>query len=117
MNAREAYYEQLILSVTSRLHHNFSILPVVRSSDCYLLLEALFMNLNDEEKLNLLIQAGFLIGLGVFCIIFFNGKPEAEEIGRFDKMDDCFTARELIVERIGRPIKNYQATCLIKEVI
>lgn len=25
---------------------------------------------------------------------------------------ECFEARELAVERIGRPIKNYQAVCI-----
>jgi hypothetical protein len=30
-------------------------------------------------------------------------------------MDECFDARDRLVEVIGRPIVNYQAICVIQE--
>ena len=34
-------------------------------------------------------------------------------VAPFNTMDECFDAREQLVEDIGRPIVNYQAVCII----
>jgi hypothetical protein len=34
------------------------------------------------------------------------------EQGRYNSMEECFEARELLVENVGRPIINYQAVCV-----
>lgn len=34
--------------------------------------------------------------------------------GTYDTMDECFFAREELIEVVGRPIMNYQAVCVIK---
>ena len=43
------------------------------------------------------------------------GNFETETMQTFNKMDDCFEGREILVKSIGRPIINYQAICIIKE--
>ena len=51
-----------------------------------------------------------------FILIFitvYNFTVTTEAIGTYSKMDDCFTARELLVEVVGRPIRNYQAICVL----
>ena len=53
----------------------------------------------------------------LILIIMFNGHPEAENIGSFDDMHDCNEARIQIFKRIGVPAKNYQAVCLMQEII
>lgn len=35
-------------------------------------------------------------------------------VAPFSTMDECFDAREQLVEDIGRPIVNYQAVCIIQ---
>lgn len=39
----------------------------------------------------------------------------ATEVETFTNMTKCFEGREILVESIGRPIKNYQAVCVIKD--
>ena len=34
------------------------------------------------------------------------------EVDRYDKMNECFKAREQLIERVGKPIVNYQAICV-----
>jgi hypothetical protein len=34
--------------------------------------------------------------------------------GTYDTMNECFFAREELIEMIGRPIYNYQAVCVTK---
>jgi hypothetical protein len=34
------------------------------------------------------------------------------EMGRYDSMNECFLEREQIVERVGKPIVNYQLVCV-----
>ena len=34
------------------------------------------------------------------------------EIERYESMNDCFNAREQLVERVGKPIINYQLVCV-----
>jgi hypothetical protein len=36
------------------------------------------------------------------------------QIANFGTMDECFDAREVLVQEIGRPVVNYQAICVIK---
>lgn len=45
-------------------------------------------------------------------IVFLNSHPTLIEIGRYDRMDVCFENREELVEKIGRPIRNYQTICI-----
>ena len=35
-------------------------------------------------------------------------------VAPFSTMDECFLAREQLVEDLGRPIVNYQAVCVIQ---
>lgn len=39
-------------------------------------------------------------------------KPE----GMFATYEECFQAREFVVQKLGRPIINYQAVCIQREV-
>jgi len=48
----------------------------------------------------------FVISLGAFGY-----NIETEE---FSSIDECFNAREHVIQEIGRPIINYQAICVIK---
>ena len=51
-----------------------------------------------------------------FILIFitvFNFKIVTEPVATFSELDDCFEARELLVETVGRPIRNYQAICVL----
>jgi len=42
-----------------------------------------------------------------------NSTAEVQTLGTFTTMDQCFDAREKVVESIGRPIINYQAVCVL----
>jgi len=42
-----------------------------------------------------------------------NSTAEVETLGTFTTMQECFQAREQVVESIGRPIINYQAVCVL----
>lgn len=42
-------------------------------------------------------------------------RVDANKMAAFNTMDECFDAREQLVEAIGRPIVNYQAVCIIEE--
>ena len=44
------------------------------------------------------------------------GTFESSEVKTFDRMDECFKAREDTVKMLGRPIHNYQAVCVIKTI-
>lgn len=34
------------------------------------------------------------------------------ELGRYTTMTECFHEREMLIERVGKPIINYQAICV-----
>lgn len=36
----------------------------------------------------------------------------AFDMREYSKMDECFAAREELIEQVGRPIVNYQAICV-----
>ena len=36
------------------------------------------------------------------------------EVGTYDSMDACFNDRDMVIEKVGRPIINYQAVCVAK---
>ena len=36
----------------------------------------------------------------------------AFDMKEYERMDDCFSAREELIENVGRPIINYQAICV-----
>jgi hypothetical protein len=42
-------------------------------------------------------------------------RVDVNKMSSFNTMDECFDARERLVEVIGRPIVNYQAVCVIQE--
>ena len=42
-------------------------------------------------------------------------RVDVAKMGAYNTMDECFDARERLVEVIGRPIVNYQAVCVIQE--
>ena len=50
-----------------------------------------------------------------FILVFIslvNMNIYSQPLGIYSSMDDCFVAREILVESVGRPIKNYQAVCV-----
>ena len=51
----------------------------------------------------------------LFLIVLHASTFTTTQIGTFDAMSECFEAREVLVKSVGRPIKNYQALCIIKE--
>lgn len=48
----------------------------------------------------------------ILIVLTQNGDILAKNVGEFPLMNQCFDERELLVERIGRPIVNYQAICI-----
>jgi hypothetical protein len=42
-------------------------------------------------------------------------RVDVNKMSVFNTMDECFDARDRLVEVIGRPIVNYQAVCVIQE--
>ena len=42
-------------------------------------------------------------------------RVDVNKMGAYATMDECFDARDRLVEVIGRPIVNYQAVCVIQE--
>lgn len=51
----------------------------------------------------------------VLILITLNsGTPDLAKVNDFQSMEECFDAREVVVEGIGRPIINYQALCLVQ---
>ena len=46
-------------------------------------------------------------------ISVFNSGIYSEPVATYNTMDDCFEARELLIETIGRPIRNYQGICVL----
>ena len=42
-------------------------------------------------------------------------RVDVNKMAAFNSMDECFDARDRLVEVIGRPIVNYQAICIIQE--
>lgn len=50
----------------------------------------------------------------ILFILLVNPTPQTGVIGEYSSMDGCFEARDTVIERIGRPIINYQAVCVIK---
>lgn len=50
----------------------------------------------------------------LFIITLTFDGPIYEYEGAYLTMDECFDAREIIVEEYGRPIINYQAVCVAK---
>jgi uncharacterized membrane protein YphA (DoxX/SURF4 family) len=47
----------------------------------------------------------------LLVIVSMKGIGVTQE-GVFDTMNECFDAREQLVEQLGRPIVNYQAVCV-----
>ena len=51
-------------------------------------------------------------------VLFFVGIVELQQpavlrpVGIYKTMDDCFTAREMLIEKLGRPVISYQAVCV-----
>ena len=45
----------------------------------------------------------------------FQETVAVSRIGQYQDLSKCFDAREQIVKKLGRPIVNYQAICVIKE--
>ena len=39
----------------------------------------------------------------------------AKIMGTYDNMDECFRGRDKVVNRLGKPIKNYQAVCILHD--
>ena len=48
----------------------------------------------------------------VYVALTYHGHPIVEEIGRYDSMAECFDAREKLVDKVGKPIVNYQTICI-----
>lgn len=48
----------------------------------------------------------------VLLMVVSPGEIQSKNIGTFSTMDECFMARESIVNELGRPIANYQAVCV-----
>lgn len=50
----------------------------------------------------------------VLFIIMLNPNGVHHKVANFtfSSMDECFMAREVVVQEIGRPIINYQAICV-----
>jgi hypothetical protein len=42
-------------------------------------------------------------------------RVDVNKMAAFNTMDECFDAREQLIEVIGRPIVNYQAVCIIDD--
>jgi hypothetical protein len=53
----------------------------------------------------------------LFLIQLSGTQFATQQIANFGTMDECFDAREQLVEDIGRPIVNYQAVCIIQKNI
>jgi hypothetical protein len=51
----------------------------------------------------------------LFLIILTTNGFDVQVVDTFETMDDCFVAREQIVQQIGRPIENYQSVCIINK--
>lgn len=51
----------------------------------------------------------------LFLIILTTKGFDVQVVDTFETMDDCFVAREQIVQQIGRPIENYQSVCIINK--
>lgn len=46
-------------------------------------------------------------------LLFFDGASiNTIQFPQYGSMDECFQAREQVVENVGRPIVNYQALCI-----
>ena len=50
----------------------------------------------------------------LFLIQLSGTQFATQQIANFGTMDECFDAREQLVEDIGRPIVDYQAVCIIQ---
>jgi len=48
----------------------------------------------------------------LFLIQLSGTQFATQQIANFGTMDECFDARELLVQEIGRPVVNYQAICI-----
>jgi len=48
----------------------------------------------------------------LFLIQVSGTQFSAQPVEVFETMDECFTARNILVQQIGRPIVNYQAICV-----
>lgn len=47
-------------------------------------------------------------------IALMGDTPISDKEGVYDTMNECFDAREIMVEKIGRPIIGWQAICILK---
>jgi hypothetical protein len=43
-------------------------------------------------------------------------QPQLAYGGMFQTMEECFKAREVAINNIGRPIMNYQVVCIPKKL-
>ena len=43
-------------------------------------------------------------------------EAQMRHIGTYESMDECFTAHEILVENLGRPVINYRPVCLARAV-
>lgn len=50
----------------------------------------------------------------VLLMIVSPGEIQSKNLGIFNTMNECFMARESIVNELGRPIANYQAVCVLQ---
>lgn len=48
-------------------------------------------------------------------ILLTSDSYKTELVGEYNTMNECFEKREQLVEFMGRPIRNYQAICIIKK--
>lgn len=49
-------------------------------------------------------------------VLMQSGGYSLYKVGEYLGMDKCFTEREVFVAQMGRPIINYQAICVVKDV-
>jgi len=54
-----------------------------------------------------MLWALFFIG-----IVDLQQPPVLKVVGMYKSMEDCFEAREQVVDKIGRPIQDYQVVCV-----
>ena len=48
----------------------------------------------------------------ILVVLAGNGEVVTSKIADFNRMDQCFEAREKVIKQVGRPIINYQAFCM-----
>lgn len=51
----------------------------------------------------------------ILVVLLLDGTFSTDVVGEYKGMDECFKAREDVVEIIGRPVINYQVICIAKD--